>query len=158
MPTIDVNEVILGGDIAGEPFVVIRRQEIVGDDGFAQQIESRLTGMVGAIAPVGDNSLVRQDAYTSQNETLQVVTTFMLRGATQNGILQSWQPDLVLWQNSYYLVQVVNNYSQYGRGFIHAECMSFNYNGPPPSQRIMPGGQLDFQQPLNSGIIGALSC
>jgi galactose-6-phosphate isomerase len=155
VPSIDVNEVILGGDIAGEAFQVIRRRQTMVD-GMAVEVETLLTGMVGAIAPTGDNSLVRAEGFTEQNETLQVVTNFMLRGPSRTADDAEWMADLVVWQGSRYIVRTVNNFSQYGRGFIQAECLSFDYVDLPPSKLQNGLGQLIFTQANNAAYLGVI--
>lgn len=126
MPDIELLEVLLDPEIAGERFAVLRRQEAVSSHGRSVLTPANHSA-IGAVTPTGDNSLVREQAYTSQANSIRVVTQFRLRGAGKDGQGRLFQPDLVFWNNTYYIVQSVNDYSQYGAGFIEAECTAFDY-------------------------------
>jgi galactose-6-phosphate isomerase len=159
-PEIDATwDVLLDPIVAATSFVVVRRKSWTDSNGIAQQGEQRVSPVYGSVTPTGDNSLVREDAYQSQNKTLMVITQFFLRAAAvdDNGV--GWQPDLILWDGNYYLVKTVNDFSQFGIGFIQADCESFEYvTGPPqdntPSEAT---GVLDFRARNNSGLIGVVT-
>jgi len=131
MPGIDVSYVLRDQMIAGERFQVVRRQETVNSLGISTVKEITLPAL-GSITPTGDNSLVRAEGYQQQAKTIRVITNFRLRGATigQNGA--NYQPDIVLWNGSRFVVRTVDDYSQYGAGMIVAECSSIELTDPAP--------------------------
>lgn len=137
MPGIDVTDLLSDPDIAGETFTVIRRAEAINSYGESVTTNTTLTAS-GSITPVGDNSLLREEAYQAQQKAIQVVTTFLLRGASQDpsGSGQLYQPDIVIWKGEQFLVKVVEDFSNYGAGFIRAECETQWYSdrAPTPGQ------------------------
>jgi hypothetical protein len=127
MPELDVVDVLLDGMLAGESFVVLRRLESRNQFGRIDIAETRLPA-IGSIVPVGENSLVREDAYQTQTKTIRVITPFRLRGATVDEAGARYQPDVVEWKGDRYVVRTINDYSQYGAtGLIEAECSSMDF-------------------------------
>lgn len=154
MPEIDVSEVLLDGLVAGEGFWVFRRAQSVSTHGRTEvKGKGAWLPAVGSVQPTGDNSMVREEAFQTQSKTLEVITSFRLRGVSQEGE-QQYQPDLVFWLGDYYMVKVINDYSQYGAGMIEAECSSIDRNDRPPSPPPSPTpGQADFSRAANSGLV-----
>lgn len=152
-PDIDVSDVILNSVVAGETFTVVRRQEIVNAYGESVLTESRVDA-IGSIQPTGDNSMTREDAYTLQANSIRVITSFLLRGAGQSGGLK-YQPDLVFWNDGYYIAKSESDYSHYGRGQVEVDMISFNYQPPGPTPLPPAVGTMDFSVPPNSGLIGS---
>ena len=155
MPEIDVNDIVSDPFIAGEGFWVYRRLETVSSHGRVELRGSWLPAE-GSITPTGDNSLVRQEAFQTQANTIQVVTNFRLRGPSRTSKGKSYQPDLVYWESDFYVVSNLEDYSKYGAGIMVAECTSIQLTDQPPP--LPPGaipGAADFSKPRNSGILGA---
>lgn len=48
--------------------------------------------------------------------------------------LRDFQPDEIEWNGDRYLVSLINDYSHYGHGFIHAECVSKVHIDNPPAE------------------------
>jgi hypothetical protein len=141
MPDIDVSDVLGDPDVAGTLFTVIRRQETVNNFGRPVLTTSTypdpaadppLQQPFGAIYPTGDNSMVRADAYTTQSDTITVVTPFRLRGPSKSAGV-TYQADIVLWEGTHYIVKTVNDYSKFGAGMIQAECTAYDYNVQAPT-------------------------
>lgn len=124
MPLIDVNDVILDADVAGEAFVVIRREEII-EQGLAKTIPTEAQAY-GNIQPAGDNELMREADFDTQTQSIDVYTPYRLRGAGQDAAGVPYKPDLILWQGDTYIVQTVEEWTQYGRGYIKAHCTAEN--------------------------------
>jgi hypothetical protein len=127
MPQINVVDLLFDTFIAGEQFQVIRRSDNVGTNGETTISAAPLCG-VGQITPTGDNSMLREEAFTAGQNTIQVITAFMLRGPSRDGWTgQNFQPDIVVWKGGKYIVRVLSDYSQYGAGMVVAECSSIDY-------------------------------
>jgi hypothetical protein len=129
---IDVTDVLADPFIAGQKFVVVRRQQTVGTNGLVSITESRFNAS-GSVVPSGDNSLVREEAYSQQANSITVVTGFRLRGVAKTAGGASYLPDLVLWQDNYYIVRDLKDWTDFGAGMTEAECLSFNYVDQPPA-------------------------
>lgn len=136
MPEIDVTDILVDIDIADSQFTVIRRQEVVNNFGETTLVTTTypptLPQPIGAIYPTGDNKLQRKEDFTSQSDTITVVTQFRLRGASKSGG-NKFQPDIVVWNGNNYVVSNVNEFTQYGAGFIEAECTSIDFTPQAPT-------------------------
>jgi hypothetical protein len=150
VPLIDVTELLYDPDIAGQGFTVIRRQEIVNNFGESVVIEQRIPGLAGSVQPSGDNSLIREDAYDAQADSIHVACVFRLRGVAQVNNTR-FKPDIILWNGNTYEVMVVNSWDQFGQGFIDAEATSIKYldTADPPSLPPLVG-QLNFTRTANA--------
>lgn len=149
---VDVTDVLLDADVAGETFDVVRRLEMVDDYGVSRTSDEIVRDVLGSVQPTGDNSVTRDEAYDVKAKTLEVVTQFRLRGVSASGG-QNYKPDRVLWAGDCYEVRSIDNWTAFGGGFVRAECVQIDYVGepggsPPPSGVI---GMLDFSQTANSG-------
>lgn len=138
MPDIDVGDIILDGTVSGEEFMVIRRREIVGQTGFRTNTVERFTSF-GSITPTGDNSMVRDEAYAAQNKSIRVITKFLLRGPAKDtppsgAPVTRYDADIVVWKGDSFIVKTLDDYSQFGGGFVEAECTSYDYVDQPPSE------------------------
>jgi hypothetical protein len=150
MPTIDVTEVLTDTDVAAQVFGVLRRQEIVNNFGESTVLVST-TNAVGSVQPKGDQSLMREDGYDVQVDSIVVVSTFRLQGVTKGANNTQYKPDIIVWQNNFYEVISPSNWSAFGPGFIEVEATSIhNIDGPALS---LPAyvGQLVFTNTANSG-------
>lgn len=125
MPGLDVTDVLADPDVAGESFTVIRRQQSIGANGREVLTATSLPNITGSIVPTPLNSLAREEAYQSQQKSIRVVTTFRLRGASKDAGV-TYQPDQVVWKGDTFVVKSLDDYSQYGAGFIVADCTSID--------------------------------
>lgn len=142
MSLIDLTDLFFDPDIAGQSFCVIRRQQTINVHGEGVDTETRFYP-IGQISPTGDNSLVREAAFQAQMDTIMVLTTFRLRAVAREvsnpGNLPvppasaTYQPDIVLFNGSHYVVQTLNEFTQFGGGFVEAECVSIDYVDNPPA-------------------------
>lgn len=126
MPSIDVTEVLLSPDIAGDTFTVIRRTETVNGFGETTISTATLTG-VGSVQATGDQSLARMEAFETQNDSIRVITPFRLRGAGKDNSGAIFQPDIVLYQGTHFIVRSINDYTAFGSGFVDAECIGIDF-------------------------------
>lgn len=131
MPDIDVTDVLVSLDIADQAFQVIRRSETVNNFGEAV-LTTAVIDAVGAVQPLGDNSLLREEMFTTNNNGLTVWTTTPLYNAGRTVGNVTYQPDLILWQGSHYLVKTLNPWSDFGVGFFMAECQQTEFEDRLP--------------------------
>lgn len=135
MPDLDVSDVLLSSDIAGQDFIVVRRQTSVDQHGRAQVTETRFgpdQGCVGSVQPE-DSPLVREEGYQAALDAITVITSFRLRGPAKNPDGSQWMPDLVLWDGNSYVVETTNDYATFGAGTIEARCVSIDYQDTSPT-------------------------
>ena len=156
MSFLDTTDLLLDPDIAGQTFTVIRRREQVNasGQGVSAQPPEVITPVYGQITPTGDNSLLREVAFQTQMQTIQIITQFRLRGATaEPSTGQQFQPDLILWKGNYYVVSSLNEFAQYGNGFGVFECIEIDYQDVPVTPHPSGTGKLDFSRTPNSGLV-----
>lgn len=153
MPDIDVTDILDDPLVAGEGFWVYRRSQTVGDNGRAVLAGAWLPA-IGSVTPTGDQSLTRADAFQTQARTIDVVTTFRLRGVSRTERGVEYQPDMVFWDGDFFVVKDLSDYSRYGAGMMEAECTSVDYKDRPaelPSGAVP--GEADFSRAANSGLV-----
>jgi len=122
MAQIDVSDITLDPYLAGNSFTVIRRLEVTNDFGESTLTTQTLPA-VGALYPTGDNSMLREEALSTQSNSITVVTQFALRGPGKDEVGKLYQPDVILWQGNHYLVRVLDQYNT----FYQAECIAYDF-------------------------------
>lgn len=132
MAEIDVTDISLDPFLAGDRFVVVRRKQVMTTAGIATEVIERFQNLVGSIQPTGENSLVRDEAYSDQVKSITVVSTFRLRGVSETVDGVQYQPDLVLWQGNYFIVKEIKDWTKFGGGMVEADCSSFQFVDAPP--------------------------
>jgi len=135
---IDMTAVMRDPIVAGELFNVIRREETISQHGRPEIGEILYKDVVGSVGPTGSNSLVREEAFSTQTNTIKVITPFMLRGPSKDkarGARRNFQPDLIEWNGSFYVVSTIDNFGAFGQGMCSADCMSIDYTDDAPKNR-----------------------
>jgi hypothetical protein len=123
MPWIDLSFVTLDPSIANIPFRVYRRQETVNDLGRSETTVETID-CVGGVFPTGSNTLKRDPMRDFSERGITIISRFRLQ-LTSIG----YKPDLVEWpinSKNLWLVNFVNDYSQYGAGFTEAQLVFFD--------------------------------
>lgn len=125
MPAIDVSELLTDPDFA-QAFKVERRTEGVNDKGRADVFATKLDA-IGAVLPM-PAPVNRQPAEQNLPKWIAVYTGFALRGPASG-----YQPDFVLWNGDRYIVDDVQDWTEYGAGFVMATCSSVSRLDRPPA-------------------------
>jgi len=157
VPFIDVaTEVVLDPVVALTRFNVVRRRTWTDVHGFEQNQPIVIRNVVGSVTPTGDNSVNRDSDYQSQMRTLLVITRFLLRASEEDQDRVQWQPDLVQFDDGFYLVKSVDGFGNFGTGFVAATCESFDYeiHGTMPNPPRY--GADDYKSGVYTTILGAL--
>lgn len=135
-PWIDMSQVIASPMLAGtRTFDVERRQESVTEvGGRTVMVTTWLRGCRGVIYPASSNAVSREVALVLQGKGIVVVTTTRLFGVAKDGVAQRYQPDLVHFRGSVYQVVALEDYSEWGSGFVEVPCGTIDYVdlGPQP--------------------------
>ena len=144
--------------VAGQFITVVRREQEVNAQGEGVEIDTTIPNVVASVTPTGDNSLVREEAFSAQAQSIKVITPYRLRGQTKESSTgQSFLPDIVIWHNDSYIVRVVNDFTPYGAGFVEAECESIDYQQAPAQVQSAQVGRADFAQPAQSGLAAVIA-
>jgi len=148
VPLLDVTQILTDPDFA-DKFNVRRRAQTVDAHGRADANEELIVGVIGVVTAISPSDLDRQTDYDGMSRSISVVTKYFLRGETSG-----YQPDVVVWRGSNYLVKHVDPYPHFGPGFMQAECSSMDKADPP---FVNLTSQLDFSQPINSNMVAICS-
>lgn len=132
MPTVDVNDVF-GPDVCDTIVVVRRSQTMV--KGRAVITEKNLGSVQAVIGPIGPDDLQRLPEGEYFNKAIQIITPFRLQGVAKDELGNDMLPDHVLWHGSVYVIQTLDDFAGYGRGFISATATSISTVDPqiPPA-------------------------
>lgn len=130
MPTLDVTEVLDDPDIA-DTFTVTRRVQTVSSLGRTVVTPTVVAGVVGVVCAAGPNDLQRLPEDQRMGKVISIVTRYKLRGPALSGSTE-YQPDLVIWNGSTFIVKWVDDYSRFASGFIQALAGSLQNVDPPP--------------------------
>ena len=149
MPLVDVSDLLFDPDIAGQSFIVLRRQETVNNFGESTPTTAKIPA-IGSVQPEGENDLIREEGQDAQSKTIIVVTAFRLRGVAKGPNNTRFKPDIVLWEGNYFEVISLKGWGDFGFGFVEATCTSVHYVDTPPEYPPLSFGQLDFSRPVNA--------
>lgn len=126
MPLLDVSDILLDPDIV-ETLTIQRRQANVGSNGRATKTVTTITpAPVGSVQPQDAGDLERGSDQQNLPKEIQVITQFRLRGASQDGQGNEYQPDLIVWQGDSYQVDSIEPWTAYGAGWVVAKCSSID--------------------------------
>lgn len=120
MADIDVSDLLNDPDFA-DVVTVIRRSQTIGANGRSENYGQYFDDVAMCISPTGRNEIERLDDSQKQLRSIKAITSFRLQGPTVGQ-----GSDIVMWQDSAYLVAVVDPYTQFGAGFVEAILVSTN--------------------------------
>jgi len=133
---LDVNDAF--GPEMMDPLVIDRRLQAVGANGRVVITTTRIDPKpLGVIVPkdsvIGGNFILREPDEQHRGAALVVFTTFRLQGvAAIDEEAVQFQPDVLWFNGDPYVVGLINDFSQWGRGFIQAELSSMASVDYPP--------------------------
>lgn len=154
MPTLDVSE-LLDDPTFVEKITVIRREEQITPKGRTAIIPTIIPDVLASVQPkdtvIGGNVVLREADYEIRGSNVNVYTKFRLRSAAQvkalptNARGKQFQPDIIVWNGDHFQVELTNDFSHYGAGYMHAECSSVEIidyapDGAPIYSKIVAAG------------------
>ncbi|MDN5681156.1 MAG: head-tail adaptor [Ewingella sp.] len=129
MPNLDVTEILFDPDFADFSLVVTRNVQTVDDDGFANNVQSKIT-FAGVVTVDRSLEARRMQAGQVVNGAILIITTERLtQGQTGR------DADIVTYQNRDYRVTFVDPYTAYGAGFVQAHCELQPFDGGTPIEQ-----------------------
>jgi galactose-6-phosphate isomerase len=125
MPLLDVSDVLCD-PMFSEVLTIQRREAVVGSNGRSTiQTTTISPAPVGVVIPQTDQPLQRGPDQQNLPKLIQVHTTFRLRSASTDPTTgNEYQPDLIVWRGDSFQVNRVYDYSDFGAGFVTADCSS----------------------------------
>lgn len=125
MPLIDVDDLLTDPDFV-ETIQVLRRKQQISDTGRVSTVNATFN-VVACVQPQSDQPMIRGAEQQNLPALISVHTMFRIRG-----ISPGYQPDIVIWNGTQFVVNKVYNWSHYGRGYVMAECSSMDHLDQPP--------------------------
>ena len=133
MPTHDVSD---AWDQSFLDDVTVVRQNSVVDQGGWVQVTTRTFSIKAVVTAASPNDLQRVPEEEYMNKAISVAAiadqnkdgSAVLQGPTDVTL-----PDELIWHGSKFIVRSVDDYSNYGRGFIQVTAVSIQAVDPPPS-------------------------
>lgn len=116
MPLLDVSELLSDPDFA-DTITVTRRTETRGNDGLAVISNQTFQDIDAVVTPAKGTDLAQLPDLSRTEGVVLVYTTFRLTNGQA-----STKADIVTWNGATYIVLNVNDYSQFGDGYIKALC------------------------------------
>ena len=117
MATLDVSDIPVCPEFS-DTFQVMSRPASVDD--FGRSVVSQVIAQpLATIYPTGDNRLQREADWQAKRKTLTIVTPYRLKSAAMG-----FQADLISYRGTTYIIEQVEDYSQYGAGIIVAQASS----------------------------------
>jgi hypothetical protein len=110
MPGLDVS-FMTADPMLADVFDVTRRAETVNSKGRTTVTNEFFTSVVGVVTQQSPADLMRAPEGQIVPRRIMVCTQFALRGA-----VVGYQPDLITWNGTQYLVTEVLPYSRFGEG------------------------------------------
>jgi hypothetical protein len=109
-----------------EPVTIVRRTQVL-TNGFVSTTEVTLTAQA-VVMPASPTDLQRLPEAEWTNKAISVYSIDRLQGVTPTTL-----PDKVIWHGSNYVVADLQDFSHWGRGFVHAICTSMDATDPAPA-------------------------
>jgi hypothetical protein len=115
MPQLDVSFLTTDPMLA-DRFNVIRRLDVVGANGrTTPTVDEVFTDVVGVVTQQDPADLLRREDGQAVPRSIFVASMFEIRGSSVSDGVQ-YQPDLIEWDGSKYVVRQVFPYSRFGGG------------------------------------------
>lgn len=118
MPDLDVS-FMTTDPMLSDLFNVTRQTETVDTQGLAQVSSQTFVDVPGVVTQQPPDALMRAPDGQAVPRRIMVCTPFAIRGA-----VQGYQPDLITWAGTEYLVTEVLPYSRFGQGTYEAVAES----------------------------------
>ena len=126
MAAFDMKDAVLIPEFMSS-FGVQRREQNDSNYGRAQNTPIWTIQGIGVLTAASPNQLVRLPEEQHMSKTIEIITTFAIQGPSE-GIC----PDLIFWNGDTYVVQILDDWSNYGPGFVHVVCTSMDSVDEPP--------------------------
>lgn len=119
MPLVDVTELLSDPDFV-EDFTVVRSTRTMDQHGRVVDLPGQFS-TYGSVQPTSGSTLMLLPEAERIGGFITVVTMFPLIALSD-----STAPDRIIWHNKTYQVKMLNDWSEYGQGFVQAVCELIN--------------------------------
>mgnify|MGYP003423079087 CR=1 FL=1 len=124
MADLDMSDALLD-PLFTSKFQVTRRAETVGTNGRSVITPTVHPDKLGVVTVASSSDLQRHPEVQITNRSIMIVSKFPLQAESVG-----FQPDLVIWRGSQYVVRALDPYQHFGSGFTQALCESMDLIDP----------------------------
>ncbi len=129
-PTLDVTEALTAPELQ-DSFTVTSTTRAIGAGGVSIDTATSPTPTFGTVVP-NKSTLVRLPDGSRLAASIDIYTRYALTDGSRTDDVNSQAADIVTWRNRKYVVCAVEDWSDFGQGFIHAAADLLPF-GPPAS-------------------------
>lgn len=126
MPFLDVSDVLSDPDFA-TTFDVLR-STITTVKGRGVSTTQTFAGVIGVVTPAGSNDLKRMPEAARMSGAITIHTTFRLTSSGLQPDGTTADADIVSWQGRQWSVLSVDDWTQFGAGFVRAAATMLSLN------------------------------
>lgn len=130
MATVDPSELLSDPDLI-DTFIVTRKQQTLDEHGRTWTSGGVSKRIFGVVVPASGRTLNIMPDLTSVQGVIEVWTKFRLEVASD-----TTQPDMITWQGRDYIVNVVQPYTNFGTGFVHAVATQQQLLAHSPTKKV----------------------
>ena len=120
MPTLSF-EVVLSSPEFRTTFIVIKTSRTINNNGVEIDVEAAPVKTSGVVVP-GKSSLFRLPDGRRIEAFVDIYTKYRLSPGFKINDVSSQDADIISWRGNRYTVAAVEDYGQFGSGFIKASC------------------------------------
>ena len=124
MALLSVSELLFDPNFV-DSFIIQRRRETIDPNTGRSGLTVTEFKAVGVVTSGSSNDLEREDGYQLNKRSLSIVSKSKIQAA-----IKGYQPDIILWRGSPYVVNHVDAYPQFGPGFYQVDCESMEKEEP----------------------------
>lgn len=168
-PLIDVSELLSDPMFVETEMTVLRRRQNLIKGRTSPEVVQIIEHVAASVQPkdtaIGGNVVERGEDVQYRGSNLNIYTTFRLRSVskevapTPGDPAIVFLPDVVVWNGDHFLVTLINDWSHYGAGYMHAELAStdpvdYAPDGLAPNPLY---GVLDYRIPEQAALVVGLT-
>lgn len=131
VPTLNVDDVFLGPEFMSD-VLVNRISEIVDSYGRVVRMPVQMTAQAVVLATT-PNDLQRLPEEEYQLKSIALYSPFRFQGPAEDPVSGArTHPDEIQWHGSTYVVRLLDDWTSYGKGFVHVVAVSIVPVDPAP--------------------------
>ena len=120
MPTLDVSDVLSSPEFQ-DNFSVLSTSNVMGVGGVGVETVTGPFAALGVVVP-GKSSLRRRDDGARVTAYIDIWTRYPLTNGVKTDDVTSREADVVTWRGRQFTVISIEDWTDFGSGFIHASC------------------------------------
>ena len=125
-PSLDVADILDSIEFA-DSFDVIKRTQSIDESGIASDVTVTIPCVTGAVIPNKSANLMVTPDGERLFGSIMIYSKYPLSPGRKDG----GDADLIIWNKRQYIVESIDNFQNFGRGFTSALCSLYLINPQP---------------------------